>query len=429
MRNRLARRLLSATLSPALPLVLALAPAFLVGCASETAEVGRLAYTRQGDEIMVAGQLFHTGAPVVLWTDPGGYDAYRTEKRFAPVDKSSWEATTKDGKGPDSPARYSPRFMRFAEKQPVPWPLTPETALSEAQIASIRGGGMDLPTLQSLVDQFVLHYDVCGTSRTCFRILHDVRGLSVHFMLDIDGTIYQTLDLRERAYHATSSNDRSVGIEIANMGAYAEGEKSPLGNWYKKDSTGRTIITLPDYLGDGGIRTPRFVGSPDRPEPIVGPIQGKARTQYDLTPQQYTSLVRLTAALGRALPKINMDFPRDDQGRLITAKLPDPRLKAYTGILGHYHIQDDKADPGPAIQWDRIISEARYILDLPALPPGAELRPADASTPAAAASPPGGTPPPQTPSAAPATPTPPAKAAPAATPTTPTTPGPTRSPF
>src|SRR5438094_626244 len=41
---------------------------------------------RAGDEIMVCGQLFHTGAPVVLWTDPGGYDAYRTERRF-----SSWE--------------------------------------------------------------------------------------------------------------------------------------------------------------------------------------------------------------------------------------------------------------------------------------------------------------------------------------------------
>src|SRR5438105_1510635 len=42
---------------------------------------------RQGDEIMVAGQLFHTGAPVVLWTDPGGYDAYRVDRRFAPPDK------------------------------------------------------------------------------------------------------------------------------------------------------------------------------------------------------------------------------------------------------------------------------------------------------------------------------------------------------
>src|SRR5215217_402878 len=51
---------------------------------------------RSGDEIMVCGQLFHTGAPVVLWTDPGGYDAYRTDRRFAPFDKASWEATNEE---------------------------------------------------------------------------------------------------------------------------------------------------------------------------------------------------------------------------------------------------------------------------------------------------------------------------------------------
>ena len=48
--------------------------------------------------------------------------------------------------------------------------------------------------LQQVVDQFVIHFDVCGTSRRCFEVLQDKRGLSVHFMLDIDGTIYQTLD-------------------------------------------------------------------------------------------------------------------------------------------------------------------------------------------------------------------------------------------
>ncbi len=45
---------------------------------------------RTGDEIMVCGQLFHTTAPVVLWLDPGGYDAYRTDRRFGPIEKASW---------------------------------------------------------------------------------------------------------------------------------------------------------------------------------------------------------------------------------------------------------------------------------------------------------------------------------------------------
>ena len=46
---------------------------------------------RAGDEIVVAGQLFHTGTRVITWMDPGGYDAYRTERRFSPLEESSWE--------------------------------------------------------------------------------------------------------------------------------------------------------------------------------------------------------------------------------------------------------------------------------------------------------------------------------------------------
>ena len=48
---------------------------------------------RKGDEIVVAGQLFHTGTPVVTWMDAGGYDAYRVERRFSPFAESSYEKT------------------------------------------------------------------------------------------------------------------------------------------------------------------------------------------------------------------------------------------------------------------------------------------------------------------------------------------------
>src|SRR5581483_9800858 len=105
----------------------------------------------------------------------------------------------------------------------------------------VRGGGWDLPLLQRVVDQFVLHFDAAGTSRNCFRILQDQRGLSVHFMLDLDGTIYQTLDLKERASHAGPANSRSVGVEIANMGAYESGEKDPLDEWYQHQTNGATV--------------------------------------------------------------------------------------------------------------------------------------------------------------------------------------------
>ncbi len=313
----------------------------LAGCAA-TPRSGQEAYARRGDEIMVAGRLFHTGAPVVLFSDPGGYDAYRVERRFAPLEKSSWEEIKKEGGGPDSPNRYG---LRRAG-------LTPE------EIARVRGGGWDLPLLRRVVDQFVLHYDVCGTSRTCFRVLHDLRGLSIHFMLDIDGTIYQTLDLKERAWHATIANDRSIGIEIANMGAYAADEKNPFARWYARDERG-TVIAVPPDLGDGGVRTPGFVGRPVRPEPVVGVVHQRTLMQYDLTPEQYDSLIKLTAALSTIFPNMPPEAPRDAEGRVLTRQLSRPEWEAFRGVLGHSHVQDDKSDPGPALQWDYLLSEAR----------------------------------------------------------------------
>ena len=111
--------------------------------------------------------------------------------------------------------------------------------LTDAELERVRGGGWDLPLLQRVVDQFVIHFDARGTSRRCFEVLHDLRGLSVHFMLDLDGTIYQTLDLKEGAWHATIANGRSIGIEIANIGAYPPDESKPLETWYRPDGAGQ----------------------------------------------------------------------------------------------------------------------------------------------------------------------------------------------
>jgi N-acetyl-anhydromuramyl-L-alanine amidase AmpD len=321
--------------------------AFVLGGCSSRPRPGDAAAARRGEEMMVAGRLIHVGAPVVLFTDPGGYDAYRVEKRFTPWQESSWQALVKAGKALDTPNRYGLRA----------------SGLSDDERERVRGGGWDLPLLQRTVDQFVLHYDVCGTSRQCFKVLHDFRGLSVHFLLDIDGTIYQTLDLKERAWHATTSNDRSVGIEIANMGAYAPGAKNPFDAWYERDEAGRaTRITIPAALGDGGVRTPGFVGRPIRPELVEGEVQGQMLQMYDLTPEQYDSLTKLTAALCTVLPQIRCDYPRDEHGRLVTRKLPDEELAAFKGVIGHYHIQANKADPGPAMQWDRVIDGARRLM-------------------------------------------------------------------
>jgi N-acetyl-anhydromuramyl-L-alanine amidase AmpD len=298
---------------------------------------------RRGDEIVVCGQLFHTTAPVVLWTDPGGYDAYRVERHFAPADEATWDDA--HARGIKSPNRYGMRSR----------------AMSPEQVEKVRKEGWDLATLQAVVDQFVIHFDVCGTSRRCFRVLHDERGLSVHFMLDTDGTIYQTLDLKESAWHATKSNSRSVGIEIANMGTFQPGNPGRLSQWYSTGNDGKTLLTIPGELGRNELRNPPEILAPIRDEPITGHIQGADYSQYDLTPQQYDSLIKLTATLCTVLPRIRCDYPKDTNGTLIPKALTPDQWKSYSGVLGHYHVQTNKNDPGPAFQWDLVLDGARKL--------------------------------------------------------------------
>jgi N-acetylmuramoyl-L-alanine amidase len=315
----------------------------LLGCATRPgSEV-----TRGGDEIMVCGRLFHTGTPVVLWTDPGGYDAYRVERRFVPYDRSSWAATTQDTAAITTPNRFGLR----------------DAHLSPEQIERVRGGGWDLPLLRGTIDQLVFHYDADGTSRGCFKTLQDGRGLSVHFMLDLDGTVYQTLDLKEKAWHATVANSRSIGIEIANRGAYST--PNLFKQWYVDDADGRTRIAIPAALGDGGERTKNFIAHPIRDGIVRGEIQGQRLAQYDFTPEQYAALIKLTASLCTIFPRITCDYPRDVHGRLITHKLSDTQLASYHGLLGHFHIQTNKVDPGPAFQWERVVEGARKLMSYP----------------------------------------------------------------
>ena len=84
--------------------------------------------------------------------------------------------------------------------------------------------------------------------------------------------------------------------------------------------------------------------------------------QYDLTPQQYASLAKLTATLHQVFPKIKLDYPRDAAGDLLLKKLPDDVYDKYQGVLGHYHVQSNKVDPGPAFQWDRLIRDSKAML-------------------------------------------------------------------
>ncbi|MBI5850044.1 MAG: N-acetylmuramoyl-L-alanine amidase [Planctomycetes bacterium] len=280
---------------------------------------------RDGDEIVVCGEYVDIGTRVVLWSDPFGYDAYSEVPRFAPPES-----------GPDG---QPVRKKRYGDRGGAP------------------AGAWTRDELAERVDQFVVHFDVCGTSRRCFQILQDKRNLSVHFLLDVDGTIYQTLDLKERAWHATIANDRSVGIEIAHIGAYPAPGHPVMRSWYAKDEAGLRIAF--PAVAETGVRTKGFVARPASNELFEGEINGDRVWMHDYTKEQHEALARLTAALSRVFPSLALEVPRDAAGKPLARALTADEFASFRGVLGHYHVQTNKNDPGPALVWDDLLRRAR----------------------------------------------------------------------
>ena len=289
----------------------------LVGCAASPRRP-----VTSGDAIVVCGQRLPIDAPVVLWSDPGGCNAYAD----AAETRSHFNSRTKG--------------------------LPPEEA---ARIDSV---GWTLPQLQQRVDQVVLHYDAVGLSRECFRVLQQ-RKLSAHFLIDLDGTIYQTLDLRERAWHAGQANSRSIGIELANVGAYDVGQSNPFGKWYTVDQRGRSLVTIAPQFGDGGMRIRDFNARPAQPGPITGIIHDRTLVQHDFTDEQYDALARLLAGLHRTFPRLYPVAPRGGDARVLNRTLTEVEWARFSGVLGHYHVSPEKVDPGPAFDWERVLAGMR----------------------------------------------------------------------
>ena len=278
-----------------------------------------------GDEIIVAGQRYHTTTPVILWTDKNGYDAYRGHRHDQP------------DLGPprDRPERLL-RFGSLRRNGPPGW------------AEKVQQEGCSPEDLTEVIDTVVVHYDACGSSSRCFHVLHDLRGLSCHFLLDVDGTIYQTLDVKERAWHAGTANDRSIGIEIAHFGAFPKAEEA---DRHYEESPGGFRLRADSLAGTSAEGAYPY---PSRQELFTGEIHKQHLYQRDFTEAQYVALEKLLITLCRALPSIRPVVPRMPSGAVESELRDETPGQPVAGIVGHWHVGSHKVDPGPAFDWDRI---------------------------------------------------------------------------
>lgn len=165
------------------------------------------------------------------------------------------------------------------------------------------------------VKMFVAHWDGCLNTQQMIEVTKD-RGLSVHFGIDNDGTIYQLLDTIHVAWHARGVNLQSIGVEIANP------VKLRYNGRYKKK------------------------GLPLRPVVVDDFVRGQRMEPYlDFYPVQVEAFKALTRAVCKA-HSIPFSAPLDPSGKLVRDL--DKRVigRTFKGIVGHYHLNAVKNDPG-----------------------------------------------------------------------------------
>ena len=162
---------------------------------------------------------------------------------------------------------------------------------------------------------FVNHWDVCLDSTRCNDVLNK-RGISVHFLIDNDGTIFQTLDMQHGAWHGSSGrvNRASVGVEIAN--AYYPKYQ----NWYKKRGFGERPIVKDAFVH--GQKLDDFMGF------------------YDIQ-------IKAAQALWKAIEScsdVEYQTPLDANGNTSTTYVQDVVYGKFAGIVSHYHCSKKKID-------------------------------------------------------------------------------------
>lgn len=172
---------------------------------------------------------------------------------------------------------------------------------------------------------FVNHWDVCLDSASCAKVLAN-RGLSVHFCIDNDGTIYQLLDTKHIAWHASGVNSSSVGVEIAN--AYYPKYQ----DWYIKNGFGA------------------------RPVLNNVPVHGRTLEPFlGFYPIQIAALKALWLACNRGIG-IKLDYPKTPNGNLSTSVHQGCVDRTFNGICNHYNINENKIDCA-GLMIDKLINE------------------------------------------------------------------------
>lgn len=164
---------------------------------------------------------------------------------------------------------------------------------------------------------FVNHWDVCLSAESCASVLSK-RGISVHFCIDNDGTIYQLLDTQHAAWHAGGRtwNHDSIGVEISNA-FYTKYQ-----SWYERKGFGPRPVATKGAVKCHG-------------KDIEEHLQF-----YDV---QLQALKALWVAISEAI-EIPLECPVNADGSLVEGVSRDCEKSKFKGFINHYNLTNRKID-------------------------------------------------------------------------------------
>lgn len=213
----------------------------------------------------------------------------------------------------DDDHRYSDHIICHGNSIPIEWEKV-VLWTDEKSLKAKRGCYKEVNGRRD-IRMFVNHWDVCLSSKMCQKVL-DQRGISVHFLIDNDGTIYQTMDTTHIAWHAGNDNSDSVGVEISN-GYYLKFQEK-----YKR------------------------AGLDERPVKTGAVVNGKTLEDHtDFYPVQIEALKALTKAIHNGLG-IPLETPKNFLGKEYTDTLRKSVKDEFRGFVHHYHLTSRKTDCG-----------------------------------------------------------------------------------
>jgi len=175
----------------------------------------------------------------------------------------------------------------------------------------------------------VTHWDAALSAKSCHNILKK-RGISTHFVIDNDGTIYQMVDTQHVGWHAGNRgvNNCSIGIDFSNA-YYVKYQK-----YYETKGFG--------------------------PRPVLDDSTVHGRTlkpHLGYYPAQLEAYKALVCALCDRYD-IPLACPTDNDGKLLTSVHSEAAEATFKGIVSHYHLTKRKIDCA-GLRLDKVIDELR----------------------------------------------------------------------